>query len=150
MLGLLLFLTLTLTGCATYHPLPLDKAAVDRALAPPALESISLKASQIHHPLLRPVNFDLRDGLSPDEAAVLAVIANPQLRALRDQKGLAQAQLIQAGILPNPQVSYSLDIPMAGATEGTVKAYGLGLSWDIISLLTRGVNLAAARNQAQA
>ena len=29
-----------LTGCATYHPMPLDKAAVDKALAPPALESI--------------------------------------------------------------------------------------------------------------
>ena len=150
MLGLLLFLTLTLTGCATYHPMPLDKAAVDKALAPPALESIPLKARMIHHPLLRPVNFDLRDGLSPDEAAILAVIANPQLRALRDQKGLAQAQLIQAGILPNPQLSYSLDIPMAGATEGTVKAYGLGLSWDIVSLLTRGAKLAAARNQAAA
>ncbi|MCK9377604.1 MAG: TolC family protein [Syntrophobacterales bacterium] len=150
MLALLLFLTLTLTGCATYHPMPLDKAAVDRALAPPALETISLKASQIHHPLLRPVNFDLRDGLSPDEAAILAVIANPRLRALRDQKGLAQAQLIQAGLLPNPQLSYSLDIPMAGATEGTVKAYGLGWSWDIVSLLTRAAKMAAARNQAQA
>jgi hypothetical protein len=115
-------------------------------LAPPALESIPIKAQMIHHPLLRPVNFDLRDGLSPDEAAILAVIANPQLRALRDQKGLAQAQLIQAGILPNPKLSYSLDIPMAGAIEGTVKGYGLGLGWDIISLLTRGAKLAAARN----
>ena len=150
MFGLLLFLTLTLTGCATYHPMPLDKAAVDRALMPPALETIALEASQIHHPLLRPVNFDLRDGLSPDEAAILAVIANPQLRALRDQKGLTQAQLIQAGILPNPQFSYSLDLPMAGATQGTVKAYGLGLSWDIVSLLNRGAKMAAARNQAAA
>jgi len=145
---LLLFLILALTGCATYHPMPLDKAAVNRALTPPAMESISLKAAQIHHPLLRPVNFDLRDGLSPDEAAVLSVIANPRLRALRDQKGLAQAQLIQAGILPNPQFSYSLDLPMAGATQGTVKAYGLGLNWDIVSLLTRSAKMAAARNQA--
>ncbi len=150
MLGLLLLLILTFTGCATYHPMPLDKSAVDRALAPPALETISLKASQIHHPLLRPVNFDLRHGLSPDEAAILAVIANPRLRALRDQKGLAQAQLIEAGILPNPQFSYSLDIPTAGATQGTVKAYNLGLSWDTVSLLTRSAKLASTRNQAAA
>lgn len=150
MFGLLLLLTLTLTGCATYNPMPLDKDAVDRALAPLPLESISIKAQMIHHPLLRPVNFDLGDGLPPDEAAILAVIANPQLRALRDQKGLAQAQLIQAGILPNPQFSYSLDLPMAGATQGTVKAYGLGLSWDIVSLLTRSAKMAAARNQAAA
>jgi cobalt-zinc-cadmium efflux system outer membrane protein len=150
MLGLLLFLTLTLTGCATYHPMPLDKAAVDQALAPPALESIPIRAKLIHHPLLRSVKFDLRNGLSPDEAAILAVIANPKLRALRDRKGLAQAQLLQAGILPNPTFSYSLDLPMAGATEGTVKAYGLGLNYDLVSLITHAAKVAAARNQAAA
>ena len=150
MLGLLLFLTLTLSGCTTYHPMPLDKAAVDKALAPPALESIPIQAKMIHHPILRSVNFDLRNGLSPDEAAILAVIVNPKLRALRDRKGIAQAQLLQAGILPNPQFSYSLDIPMAGATAGTVKAYGLGLNYDIVSLLTRAAKMGAARNQAAA
>ena len=81
-------------------------------------------------------------------AAILAVIANPDLRALRDKKGLAQAQLLQAGILPNPQVSFSLDIPQAGATEGSVKAYNLGLNWDLVSLVTRNAKMAAARNQA--
>ncbi len=53
-----LLLLLTLAGCATYHPMPLDKAAVDRALTPPSLESIQIKAEQVHDPLLRPVNFD--------------------------------------------------------------------------------------------
>jgi outer membrane protein TolC len=130
--------------------MPLTKAAVDKALAPPNLETIPIQAKLIHHPLLRPVKFDLRDGLSPDEAAILAVIANPKLRALRDKKGLAQAQLIQAGILPNPTFSYSLDIPMAGATAGTVKGYGLGLSYDIVSLLTHNAKVAAAQNQAGA
>jgi cobalt-zinc-cadmium efflux system outer membrane protein len=149
-LRLILFLTLTLTGCATYHPMPLDKAAVARALAPPALATIPIKAKLIHHPLLRPVNFDLRHGLSPDEVAILAVIANPKLRALRDRKGLAQAQLLQVGILPNPTFSYSLDLPMAGATEGTVKAYGLGLNYDIRSLITHAAKVAAAQNQAAA
>jgi outer membrane protein TolC len=144
MLGLLLFLVLTFFGCATYHPKPLDKAAVDKALTPPALESIPVKAREIHHPLLRSVNFDLRDGLSPDEAAILAVIANPHLRAVRDRKGLAQAQLLQAGILPNPQITYSLDIPMAGATQGTVKGYGLGLNYDIVALLTHNAKVDAA------
>jgi outer membrane protein TolC len=150
MLGLLLFLLLTFSGCATYHPMPLNKSAVDKALAPPALESIPIKAQEIHHPLLRSVNFDLRDGLSPDEAAILAVIANPRLRAVRDQKGLAQAQLLQAGILPNPQITYSLDVPMAGATQGTVKGYGLGLNYDIVALLTHAAKVGAAVNHAAA
>ena len=122
MLGLILVLTLTLTGCATYHPLPLDKAAVEKALAPLDLNSITIQAQMIHHPLLKPVDFDLRGGLSPDQAAILAVIANPDLRALRDKKGIAQAQLLQAGILPNPQVSYNMDFPQAGALEGPLRA----------------------------
>ena len=150
MFGLILVLTLTLAGCATYHPMPLDRAAVEKALAPPDLNSIAIQAHMIRHPLLRPVNFDLRDGLSPDQAAILAVIANPDLRALRDKKGIAQAQLLQAGILPNPQVSYNMDFPQAGALAGTVKGYGVALSWDIVSLITRNAKMAAARNQAAA
>jgi outer membrane protein, heavy metal efflux system len=150
MLGLILILILTLTGCATYHPKPLTQDAVEKALAPPALDTIAIQAQMIHHPLLRPVTFDLHNGLSPDMAAILAVIANPDLRAARDKKGIAQAQLLQAGILPNPTVSYNLDIPQAGATEGTVKAYNLGLNWDIVSLITRNAKRAAAQNQAAA
>ncbi len=150
MLGLILIMIMTLASCATYHPMPLTPNAVDQALTPPAMDTIAIKAQQIHHPLLRPVNLDLRHGLSPDMAAIIAVIANPDLRAGRDKKGLAQAQLLQAGVLPNPQVSYSLDIPQAGATEGTVKAYNIGLSWEIVSLITRNAKIAAARNQAAA
>ena len=67
-----------------------------------------MQAKEIKHPLLKPIDFDIRNGLSPDEAAVLAVIANPKLRASRDERQLAAAQLLQAGILPNPQFSYAL------------------------------------------
>jgi len=42
-----------------------------------------------------------------DEAAAIALYSNPALRAIRDRRGLAAAPLVQAGILPNPVVSYS-------------------------------------------
>ena len=90
----------------------------------------------------------MSNGLSPDEAAILSVIASPKLRAIRDQKGLAAAQLLQAGILPNPQLSYGLDIPTAGATGGTVTAFNFGLNWEITSLISRGANRAAAQANA--
>jgi len=93
-----------LYGCATYHPEPIDGPAVGDALMPPAMEVVRIKAGVIKHPILRPVDFDIRDGLSPDEAAVMAVIANPALRAVRDLRGVAGAQIIQAGILPNPRL----------------------------------------------
>jgi len=140
------FLTL-LYGCATYHPRPIDRHAVRDALMPPTMEIIRIKARAIKHPILRPVDFDIRDGLSPDEAAVMAVIANPTLRAIRDRRGIAEAQLIQAGILPNPQISYNLEIP-TGNKEGTVNGYGFGLGWNIRSLITRSARMYAARAHA--
>ncbi|PYL22649.1 MAG: hypothetical protein DMF37_11705 [Verrucomicrobia bacterium] len=43
---------------------------------------------------------DVARGIGPDEAAAIALYSNPALRAIRDRRGLAAAQLIQAGILP--------------------------------------------------
>ncbi|NOZ70503.1 MAG: TolC family protein [Chloroflexi bacterium] len=99
---------------------------------------------------MKPVPFDDRDGLSPEEAAILAVIVNPALRAVRDRRGIASAQLLQAGILPNPQLSYDLGIPVGGNTQGRVNSFGLGLGWDITSLISRGARLDAAKAHAAA
>jgi outer membrane protein, heavy metal efflux system len=137
-----------LGGCATYHRMPLEDSAIARKLQPPSMDDIRVQAKTIRHPILKPVQFNERDGLSADEAGILAVLANPELRAARDRKGLAAAQLFQAGILPNPQISYSLDVPTGGSTNGTVNAFGLGLGWDISSLISRGTRLHAARKHA--
>jgi outer membrane protein TolC len=112
------------------------------------METVRVEAKTIKHPILKPIDFDYRDGLSADEAAILAVLASPKLRAIRDQRGVAAAQLIQAGILPNPQLSYSLDVPTGGSTQGTINAYNLGLSWEITSLIARGAKIDAARAHA--
>jgi outer membrane protein TolC len=128
--------------------MPLNHSTVTQGLKSPSLEVIRVQAKTIKHPILKPLDFDDRDGLSPDEAAILAVLANPKLRAIRDQRGIAAAQLLQVGILPNPQLSYSLDFPTAGSTQGTINAFVLGLGWDITSLITRGANIDAASAQA--
>ncbi len=135
-------------ACAIYKPLPLDRSTIAAKLAPPSMEAVRVQAKEIRHPILKPLDFDIRNGLSPDEAAILAVIANPKLRSIRDQRGIAAAQLLQAGILPNPQLSYKLDIPTGGITQGTVNAYGLDLSWEITSLISRGAKIAAAKADA--
>ncbi len=144
-LWLLLFL---IPACAPYEPMPLDQTAVAARLAPPSMESLQVQAKEIRHPILKPIEFDIRNGLSPDEAAILAVIANPKLRATRDQRNLAAAQLLQAGILPNPQFSYSLNPPTGGATQGTVNAFNFGLSWEITSIISRDAKIAAAKSDA--
>jgi outer membrane protein TolC len=139
-------LIMSLSGCTTYSPMPLDRAAVSKRLTPPSMETIRIKAAEIKHPILKPIEIKDQNGLSPDEAAVIAVIANPRLRAVRDGRRIVTAQLLQAGILPNPQFAYSLDIPTGGNTKGTVDAFGLSLSWDPVALVTRGTRMEAARD----
>ena len=76
--------------------------------------AISLQAQNIAHPILKPIHFDAGNGLSPDEAAILAVLVNPSLRSERDRRSVACAQLLQAGLLPNPQFTYAPEFPTAG------------------------------------
>lgn len=106
---------------------------------------MAFDAAAIKHPLLAPVRLNLRDGISPDEAAVLAVLLNPTLRAARNQRAVAAAQVIQAGILPNPQLTGSIDSVIGGNTLGTQTGFTYGASWDVRALLTTLPNRTAAK-----
>lgn len=141
----LVIIILLLSGCATYRAMPLTDKAVEESLAAPNSSELRIRAASIDHPLLAPVTLDISDGLSPDEAAVLAVILSPGLRAERDRKGIAGAEVIRAGILPNPRLSYSFEIPVGGTMPDTVNAYGFGLGWDIKALISREARLDSAR-----
>lgn len=74
---------------------------------------------------------------------MLAVLINPVLRADRDRAGVSTAQLIVAGILPNPQLSYSRDFVTSG--PGITNPFGIGIAWDFTSLITRGAKVRSAR-----
>jgi cobalt-zinc-cadmium efflux system outer membrane protein len=138
-----------LTGCASYQPKPLTEQAVEQQLATPAAQPLSIQVAQIRHPLLKPMPFDIENGLSPDEAAILAVLRNPGLRAIRDQHAIANAQLLQAGLLPDPKVSYSFSAPSGGTDLGMNNAFSVGLSWEATALIWRQNQITAAERQQQ-
>ncbi len=136
-------------GCASYHPAPLTAGSVANALRPPGRDEVRFEAARLRHPILSPVVFRSEDnGFSPEQAAVFAVLANPTLRSIRDARGLAGAQIIQAGILPNPQLSPSFDVPLGNSIPGVRTAYGLNLNWEVTALFARGAKLEAARARA--
>jgi outer membrane protein TolC len=114
------------------------------------MDSVRVAAARIKHPLLAPIVIDGRGGYTPDEIAVMVVVVSPELRALRDQRGVAQAQVVQAGILPNPQLGYSVDRPNGIYNPAVVSGRSLGLSWEVTSLLTRHDQLGSARAGAKA
>jgi len=138
----------SMAGCRVYHTLPLDNRNRPSALTTADLNRVSVQVRELKHPLLAPQPVDLRDGLSPEEAALLAVLINPDLRAVRDQRALASAQLLEAGLLPDPVLAYGQDFPGPGQA-GAVTADSLQLSLDLTAILTRGLRRRAARAEQQ-
>jgi len=122
---------LVLAGCASYRPLPL---ALD------AHPKDSLAALQHSNPL--------PPRLGIDDVAWLAVQNNPELIAARAQAGLSQAQVLQAGVLPNPALSASYGFLLSG--PGTTNPFTVALSQDVRSLVTLSSRRQAALQSAQA
>ena len=139
---------ISLAGCAKYHEKPITTEAVDRQLTPPDQGALAESVRQLQHPLLQPIPLDLSDGLSPDEAALVAVMVNPELRAERNRRGVAAAQAIQAGLLPNPQLAGGVEFPFDASPPDDFTAYSLGIEWEATALLGRGDRRRAASEQA--
>jgi outer membrane protein TolC len=119
---------LQLAGCASYHALPLDTA--------PALAS---SLQQLHHSGLQ-----LQSPLRVEDVAWLAVENNPELRAARAKLGISSAQVLAAGILPDPSFTGTYTPVLAG--PGIIAAWTAGLTQDVAAIVT----LSARRQSAQA
>ncbi|MFZ3376241.1 MAG: TolC family protein [Chthoniobacterales bacterium] len=94
-----------------------------------------IPAARFEHVSPGPLSLDPRTGIGPDEAATIALYSNLALRGIRDRRGLAVAQLIQARILPNVVVSYARDYVTGGNTAGAVTAYNLSAGWEFSALV---------------
>ncbi len=110
-------LAVGLGACAAYHEEPLSGASMLRT---------SVASLQ---------------GLSPGTRAIsvaqidrLVLANNPALVAARTQLGVAQAQVLQARLLPDPQVTGAYPFLVGG--PGTVDAFNAGLNQDVRSLIT--------------
>jgi outer membrane protein TolC len=104
---------------------------------------LRVQARAIRHPLLALLETNEDDGIAPEEAAVLAVLVNPSLRAVRDGRGVSAAQVLQAGLLPNPSLAWANEWPFAGPDH--LVAYNIGLSWDISALISHSAKVEAAQ-----
>jgi cobalt-zinc-cadmium efflux system outer membrane protein len=87
---------IALVGCATYRAEPLGV----HATLPERIQDITVDARQMPLPELAAHAFDPRDGLDMTEAAMLAVVNNPDLKIARAASGVAHAQAFAAGCSP--------------------------------------------------
>jgi len=138
-----------MTACATYQTQPLNQS-------PPlaiSIEQLRTHTDRSAHPELPQSWFGhsviTADGLDETEVVLLAVLNSPHLRAARAQLSEARAQLIQAGLLPDPQLAVSADVPTSN-DPSLVTGYSFGLGFDLQSLITRGARQDTATEHARA
>ena len=132
---------LSLAACQTYSPeaLTTDPAA----LSAPVAAVLARDAAAIDRPYLRPIALDFSKPLDANAIGVLAVIGNHDLRAMRVRANVADAQLFNARLLPDPTLSLGVDQVLAGPPAVDNLTGTLG--WAINELRTRGARIAQAR-----
>jgi outer membrane protein TolC len=115
-------------ACASYQPLPLSAKS-------PLAESLgALDHAGI--PVTAPLDITA--------VAALAVRNNPDLIAARAQHGIAQAQLLQAGLLPNPTITANY-APNLYAPNATTNAWNVAVGADLRAIITRPARESSAR-----
>ncbi|MBK8975041.1 MAG: TolC family protein [Planctomycetes bacterium] len=136
---------LALSACVSYEPDPLEPENVLRALSQRAEQDVHVDAVGPWRAEWFPLEAAVRieDGLSLGEANALALFFSPTLRAARADARIAGAQVLQAGILENPQLFVG---PRVSVRNSEV-IFPINLSWQLPLWGTRDAqcDLAEAR-----
>lgn len=131
------------TGCATYRPAPIEPVQVLEGL-----EAIEW------HPL--PTQRDAQDsaatqseGAGPRELAAFAVSTNPQLTAVRAEVGVRRALLVEAGLLPDPEVGWdAMNVLASQIIDGSSSPHdtlsGFGVMFPLLRPGERDARVGAA------
>lgn len=119
------------SGCATYSPAPIEPVQVLQGL-----EAIEW------HPIRAETGVPDSDsapseGVGPRELAAFAVTTNPQLAAVRAEVGVRRALLVEAGLLPDPEVGWdAMDVLASQIVDGTSSTVdvvaGFGLMFPLL------------------
>jgi outer membrane protein, heavy metal efflux system len=129
-----------LAGCAIYHPLPL-------ARKPDLVGQLSSLRTEVPatRPGARPRRIATDQPLDIGDVGWLAVLNDPELRSERGQMDLAQANLLQTSLLPNPSANVSWQALLAG-TDFT-SAWTASLTEDVKSIITYHTRVKSAHYQ---
>ena len=133
-----------LFGCAAGRTPPLDQAAQE-VLNGPDISALIVPAASLKHPVLRPAALTPDQPLGPDQVAIIAVLNNPDLKAARVRSRMADAQLLTAGLLPDPVIGVSGDFRQSGPDLGNGWAAQIG--YELTALRDRGLLVKQAKAQ---
>jgi cobalt-zinc-cadmium efflux system outer membrane protein len=126
-------------GCLDSHALTPDQAAVSDSLR--ERTGAGLGPDVPPGRVFVPNTVSLDEGLSADAAVQLALCNNALFQDLLLDLGLARADVVQAGLLPNPEVLYSFPV------SPKPFKYAVDLPIDVIALRPVRVRAAAAEEE---
>ena len=132
--------TLLLSGCAAGPASPALRTTADLRSDPARLK---VDVASLRLQPLETRRIDPARALDPTDVAILAVLNSPDLEAKRAAARVAAAQTFAAGLLPDPQLVLTTDIPVHPA--GLVTAYNVNPTFDLVGLITHSTALRAAR-----
>ena len=124
----LLLVALVFTGCANFSPME-SFATISQDVKQQTNYQVKwgvLSAPQLQSFLSQP--------LTVNRAVQLALLNNRRLQSKFEQLGIAQANLVEVGLLPNPSFHASTHFPLGDAGSGKV-GYTLSVEMDLISIL---------------
>jgi outer membrane protein TolC len=145
-MAMLIMVAILPIGCSTYQPRPLNTADLNRALSGFNKKEVAQQANLLNHPRISAISINFSKPLTARELSVLAVLVSPDLKALRAKEGVANAQVFDAGLLPDPKLTYTYAKTLQNI-PGLVNAYSYDLFWDVASLVTTQTQLKIVKAQ---
>lgn len=141
---LLLLLMFMLSACTTIAPRT-EFSALSAEVSQRITKQIYWKNNtEEDDDVAKQVRTMLNQPLNVDQAVQIALLTNPEIQAVYEELGIAQADIVQAGLLNNPIFSTRILYPSGGG--GTNLDFDI--SWSFLSLFTMPLNKALAKTDA--
>ena len=142
--GSVVVLAVALGGCATVRP---GRKAVDEMFLQRSAQHMYWNTgTAADSQVVARVAGLLRDTLTPDAAVQVALLNNQGLQATYEDLGIAQADLVQAGLLSNPIFSFSRRTP-SGDIPSAVPNIQFGVVQSFLDLFQAPLRRRVARAQ---
>lgn len=119
----------TLCGCESFEPRPLEERELLEELRSIRLEDLEIRGEEGPRPGDASFEFDAALGIAREEAVAVALFLNPGIRSFRKERGVAEGEVVEAGLLPNPELQvtwlYIGHFTRSFATSG----FDIALNW---------------------
>ncbi len=114
----ILCISIFICGCATVQTGDEWKGVKSYSVQISGIEAVWEKDREDRDIINAEISRLLSDGLTREDVTRIAILNNPRLQSTFDEIGIAKAELVQSGLLRNPNISTFFKIPIGGGQKG--------------------------------